>query len=91
MTDIFLFLSMETFVPFAVVLSSKGFTADSASKWPLICMCAEMRAKVVGPSKAFRTECTLKRSRKLLLSTALYVAERCPFRSGEARETLSLV
>lgn len=67
----------------AIMLTSKGFAADSADKRPFICVGSKMGAEVVRPCKPFGTKGALKRRRMLLLPSALYTVQRGPFGVGK--------
>lgn len=58
--DKLLFTRMQAFVSLPVVLAGKCFTADTANKWTLIGVSAQMRTQVVGSCEAFRAQITLE-------------------------------
>jgi hypothetical protein len=51
---------MKSFVAFSVMLTSESFPTDCTYEWAFVGMGAEVRAEVVGTSKAFWTQITLE-------------------------------
>lgn len=80
---------------FTVVLPREGFAADGADEGPLVGVCSEMGAEVVGAGEALGAEGTLERGRVLLDAlwvAVLRAARRCLIlRVCEAEDIVALV
>lgn len=62
-----LFLAtVQSFVPFAVMLARKRFPTHRAHERTLVSVCAEMGAQIVCPGKALRAQVALEGRRMLL-------------------------
>ena len=62
-------------MPFAVMLPSKGFTADRTDEGPLVGMGTKVRTKIVGSCEALRAERALEGG-GVFLNLVLVVAGR---------------
>lgn len=87
-----LFLArVQPLVSLAVVLTGKGFAANTADKGTLVRVRAQMRPEVVCSSKALRTQRALKRGGVLLRALRIRAVGRCgPRGVGQIQDVVAI-